>query len=207
MGKMWRNWECLNFKNSVTKIDWHLKRGPSGCELLYQCIPHHSGYFPFKFYFPIFMSFSFSFGHNDTSFQRGPGLMAPQTYGPRLMAPLSLAWWHPLVSLMAPSSWLYGTMGFADKTKSIIKFPILKHWCIPKYFQIIKEWGCWVGIQRDPTPFSFSFVFFNFSYRSTSTLYFRCSTEILPDYWGTFCAQCPFFFISGISIILKGQAN
>ena len=45
-------------------------------------------------------------------------------------------------------------------------------------------------------PFCFCF----FSYRSSSALHHWSSTEILADYWGTFCAGvCPMsvFFVSG----------
>ena len=39
---------------------------------------------------------------------------------------------------------------------------------------------------------SFFSSFFQFFYRSSSALHRRSSTEILPDYWGTFCAGvCP----------------
>ena len=63
----------------------------------------------------------------------------------------------------------------------------------------------WEGLSEDVCVWfvltvGWGWVYFQFKkkkfYRSSSTLHRRSSTEILPDYWGTFCAgsaQGPFF--------------
>ena len=78
-------------------------------------------------------------------------------------------------------------MAYCDMPRTFQNYFISAFWDSP-----LEKWSFILNV---------FFFFFFFSYRSSSALHRRSSTEILPHYWGTFCAGvCPLCVFSFLAV-------